>query len=242
MKVGAISDVHSNLEALSAVLDFFRKKGVEQIICLGDVVGYGPNPEACIEHLQNAPAITVAGNHDWGVAGKTPLNRFNHLAAAALLWTKKRLRKEHISFLKDLPLTIDFDSLHLVHASPSAPKRWEYIFTIDEAFSEIRARSFDICLVGHTHRPLIVEKPAHGPARAIPLSTFSLLPDARYLINIGSVGQPRDGDPRACCALIDLEENLFSFHRIPYEIATTQKKMFAFDLPAPLIERLEFGI
>ncbi|MEO0019187.1 MAG: metallophosphoesterase family protein [candidate division WOR-3 bacterium] len=242
MKLGAISDVHANLEALTAVLNFFRQEGVDQVISLGDVVGYGPDPEACIELLQQAQAKVVAGNHDWGTLGKTPISHFNHLAVAALKWTQKRLKPEHLLFLSSLPLTMNLNSLHLVHASPSAPQNWEYIFTIEEAFSELRACPFEICLVGHTHRPLIVEKPPIGPVRTIPTPAFSLQPDARYLINIGSVGQPRDGDPRACCALIDLKEKRASFHRIPYDILTTQKKMFTFGLPRPLIERLELGI
>lgn len=242
MKLGAISDVHANLEALTAVLDFFRQEGVEQVISLGDLVGYGPDPEACIELLQEVQARVVAGNHDWGVLGKTPISRFNHLAVAAIKWTQKRLKPEHHLFLSSLPLTLNLYSLHLVHASPSTPQNWEYIFTIEEAFSELRACPFEICFVGHTHRPLIVEKPASEPARVIPLPAFSLQPDARYLINIGSVGQPRDGDPRACCAIIDLKRKWVSFHRIPYAITTTQKKLFTFGLPRPLIERLELGI
>ncbi len=242
MKIGAVSDVHANLEAFNAVLDFFHQEGVDQIVCLGDIVGYGPDPAACIELLQKTKAKTVAGNHDWGVADKTPINRFYHLAALALQWTKKSLSKEHILFLKELPLAMDLGPLYLVHACPSAPETWNYIFTIAEALREIRACPFNICLVGHTHRPLIVEKTAHGARREILDPAFSFQPDVQYLINIGSVGQPRDGDPRAGCALIDLKKTLCSFHRIPYDFTTTQKKMLAAGLPLPLIERLEFGI
>lgn len=241
MRIGAFSDVHSNLEALTAVSHFLKQEGTQQLLCLGDVVGYGPDPEACIKLLQTVRARIVAGNHDWGVAGRTPIHQFNHLARFALQWTRKHLTLAHRLFLKNLPLTFDLGPLHLVHAAPSAPNRWDYIFTVEDALSEMGAFTTDICLIGHTHIPLFIEQISNKPPREITDSSFPLRPNARYLINLGSVGQPRDGDPRSCCALIDLNEHRFSFHRIPYCITETKKKLRAVGLPEPLADRLTYG-
>jgi diadenosine tetraphosphatase ApaH/serine/threonine PP2A family protein phosphatase len=241
MRIGAFSDVHSNLEALKAVTDFLAQNGAQILLCGGDIVGYGPDPEACIELLQSLRVKVVAGNHDWGVAGRTPINQFNRLAAAALHWTRKNLKPAHRLFLKNLPLTFGLGPIHLVHAAPSAPEQWDYIFTLEEAVAEMGSFTAEICLIGHSHLPLFVEQLSGKQAREITESPFPLLPDGKYLISLGSVGQPRDGDPRACCVLIDLNEHLVSFYRLPYCITATQKKIRAFGLPEPLAERLAFG-
>ncbi|MGC9111153.1 MAG: metallophosphoesterase family protein [candidate division WOR-3 bacterium] len=242
MLIGAFSDVHSNLEALRTVLDFFRRQGVQQLFCCGDIVGYGPDPEACIQLVRTAGARVVAGNHDWGVAGRTSIRHFNPVAAQAVHWTRNRLSPDDVDFLARLPLTVNFGPIQLVHSTPSSPEEWDYIFTLEDAAAEMGAYIADICLVGHTHIPMAVEKISGQPARMITGNHFPLRPDARYLINVGSVGQPRDGDPRACCVIIDLTRHELTFHHLTYDYRQTQKKIVAAGLPEYLAERLENGV
>lgn len=245
MVIGIMSDIHSNLEALEVVFDFLKKEGVKEILCCGDVVGYGPDPEGCIELLERHKIKTVAGNHDWAVIGKTSLRAFNPFASMAARWTQVQLDSGQMAFLSSLPLCVA-QRVALYHAGPAQPEKWGYIFTRDDAKNEFDAFIQDVCLIGHTHIPFIIER-INEEVRLVPkteLQTsvpFHLNKDARYLINVGSVGQPRDGDPRACCVLIDLEERWVSFHRLNYDFTTTQRKMRNYGLPDFLAQRLALG-
>ncbi|MCX7733059.1 MAG: metallophosphoesterase family protein [candidate division WOR-3 bacterium] len=241
MRIGIFSDVHSNLEALVAVLSFFREKEVQWLLCCGDVVGYGPNPEKCIELVRISRAKVVAGNHDWAVAGRIGIGSFNSIAAQAVRWTQTRLKEQEISYLRNLPLTEDVGPFHLVHSAPSSPSLWEYITTLEDAEEEMGSFIADICFIGHTHIPFAVERISGRQARIITGSSFELRPDAKYLINVGSVGQPRNGDPRACCLVIDWDERRAEFHRLKYDFTITQKKITTAGLPAFLAERLATG-
>ncbi len=241
MKVGVLSDIHGNLEALTAVLDFFSRKGVERILSCGDIVGYGPDPVACIELLQKVGALGVAGNHELGVLRKTPLARFNPLAVIGIHWTGDQLLDGHRFYLDGLPLVFRFGPLHIVHAAPAEPAEWEYVFSVDDADEQMGAFFTDICLIGHTHIPLMTEKVAKQPARMIKKEGFFIREDAKYLINVGSVGQPRDGDPRAACMIIDLNEKQITLYRVEYDIARTQEKIRRAGLPEELALRLAQG-
>lgn len=242
MLIGVFSDIHSNLEALTAVFDFFKANRVDLLLCCGDIVGYGPDPQACIEQLRSARIKVVAGNHDWGVTGRISIDHFNHLAARAIQWTKTQLSETEITYLRGLPLILDFGPIHLVHSAPSDPAGWDYIHTLDDAAEEMGAFTAQICLIGHTHIPMAVERIAGQRTRLITFNPFSIRENGKYLINVGGVGQPRDRDPRACCVIIDLIQKQVTFHRLVYDYTITQRKIATVGLPLYLAQRLEMGI
>lgn len=259
MRVLVLSDIHANLTALETVLanaertDFLGKTGFEQVWCLGDVVGYGPDPNECVARLRafGDDLLCVAGNHDWAVLGKLPVDDFNPEARRAVLWTRERLTPASRAFLERLPdeplVRGDFT---ITHASPRHPV-WEYIirpFTAQENFAY-----FDtpFCLIGHTHVPVIFRcrREARGEedvevCRALaPVydKLVGLAGDHRLIINPGSVGQPRDSDPRAAYALLDTEAAIWRYRRVAYPYELTQARMRAANLPHRLIARLAYG-
>ena len=235
-----LSDVHANLEALDAVLRDIRDRGVEKIFFLGDAVGYGPNPNECIEVLRERCSVFLAGNHDWAAAGLLDIGYFNELARTAMRWTKENVTEKNRKFLATLPVARKMrrEGFLLVHSTPKEPGSWHYLLTLWDA--EINFHYFDqrICLLGHSHQPFVIER---LPSRE--MITYrgkaAILKNRRYLINVGSVGQPRDGDPRACYAIMSGEE--VQFVRVEYRIEETQRKMHEAGLPLPLIERLSQG-
>jgi diadenosine tetraphosphatase ApaH/serine/threonine PP2A family protein phosphatase len=241
VKYGIFSDIHGNLEALEAVLLLLRREGATRFICLGDLVGYGADPNACVEAVRQLKARVVAGNHDLGAIQRVAISRFNSAAQQALFWTREQLTRNNRLYLENLPLTDTLEPLHLVHASPSAPDRWEYIFTVREAEDEIGSFTESACLVGHSHYPFAVECPNGSPCRLIRPDAVRLDPAAKYVINAGSVGQPRDGDPRACCLLYDVGAATLTYHRVTYDVGTAQQKIRAAGLPEYLASRLGSG-
>lgn len=241
MRLGIFSDVHGNLEALKAALDFFEDAEVTQYLFLGDIVGYGANPNECIELVRKLRCVAIAGNHDYGVLKKTPIDEFNPAAAEAIEWTKGQLTEESKLFLESLELTERFEPCFLVHGSPSSPKNFEYIFTLKEAIYEFNFFSTRICLIGHTHYPFAIIKTPDGKVKSINEEEFILENTNRYLINVGSVGQPRDGDPRACVVVFDTKKNKFNIKRLNYDIPTAQQKIVSAGLPPFLAYRLIQG-
>ncbi|MCX6840754.1 MAG: metallophosphoesterase family protein [candidate division WOR-3 bacterium] len=241
MKLGIFSDVHGNIEALEAVVRMLRDSGATQFVCCGDIVGYGPDPNSCVETIRRMHCTGVAGNHDYGVVGKTPLDSFNSSATQALLWTRNLLTESNRLYLENLYLAADDGPLLVVHSSPSVPDAWEYVVTLREAEDEMEYYPDGICVVGHSHQPLAVERTAGGQARLVRQDSFKLRPDAKYFINAGSVGQPRDGDPRACGLLYDTGAQTITRYRVPYDIAAVQAKIRAACLPESLASRLELG-
>jgi diadenosine tetraphosphatase ApaH/serine/threonine PP2A family protein phosphatase len=241
MRLGALSDVHSNLEALKAALEFFEEEEITQHLFLGDLVGYGANPNECVELIRKLRCAGVAGNHDFGVLKKTPLDDFNPAAAEALMWTRDQLREETKLYIDSLELTERFDPCFLVHGAPSSPSSWEYIFTLKEAIYEFSCFSSRVCLIGHTHYPFAMVKTPDGSFNLIKEEEFIIENNNRYLINVGSVGQPRDGDPRACVAVFDTKTNKFNFKRLEYDINSAQKKIVEAGLPPYLANRLAQG-
>jgi predicted phosphodiesterase len=243
MRVLLISDIHANLTALDAVIkdagDF------ERIWCLGDVVGYGPEPNECIERLLEFDLICLAGNHDLGVVGKVGLWDFTRDAQEMIFWTRHRLTDSNRDWLESLPktsLVVDKD-ITLVHGSPRNPL-WEYIAVREVARDNLELVTTPICLYGHTHIPVIFRKPWDGlkileePLRVD--SPVRLTLD-RMFINPGSVGQPRDEDPRAAYAIVDLDAMTLTHRRVLYDVSATQKLMKQAKLPGRLIRRLRFG-
>lgn len=245
MKVLLISDIHANLVALEAVLEDAADEPYEAIWCLGDLVGYGPRPNECIETLrhQPKPLVCIAGNHDWAALGRIPLEEFNPDARRACEWTKSRLTHENRNYLASLPEAHLEGTFLLVHGSPRQPI-WEYILYPGLAAANFPHFHTPFCLVGHTHIPIIFEE------ASIPEETIALAPsldgpvslaEGRFIVNPGSVGQPRDGDPRASYALLDPEAREICFRRVPYPVERTQEDMLSQNLPPRLIARLSYG-
>ena len=241
MKLGILSDVHGNMEALEAVVGLLRDKGATRFICCGDIVGYGPDPSRCIETIREMHCACVAGNHDLAAVGSIPIRDFNSAAARAALWTRDQLAESSRLYLENLPLTYNEEPLLIVHSSPSAPDAWLYVLTLHEAADEMEHYPGGVCVVGHSHQPLAFERLPGKPARRFREDGFDIRPDAKYFINAGSVGQPRDGDPRACGLLYDDGNQTMTRFRVPYDIAAVQGKMRAAGLPEFLASRLETG-
>ncbi|MFC1941327.1 metallophosphoesterase family protein [Chloroflexota bacterium] len=244
MRYAIIGDIHANLAAFTAVLDDIeRRGGVEKIWCLGDIVGYGPDPHECVELLRQTDHICVAGNHDWAAIGKIGTSEFNPDAAAACHWTAKQLRPADIVYLESLPLVIEEDDFTLVHGSPREPI-WEYVISISLAKQNFACFKSQFCLVGHSHAPIVFSYSDSGTYSASPfLPNVGLaLGKNRMIINPGGVGQPRDGDPQASYAIYDNESKMIRLYRIPYDIHTTQDKMVKSGLPIRLATRLSYGM
>lgn len=241
MSIIILSDIHSNLESFRAVVRDFSRQQVDQVLFLGDIVGYGADPDQCIDLLCGLTDHIIAGNHDYAVAGLTDIRYFNPAAQAAVAWTAHTITADHAAFLKSLPLTASVSSLLLVHATPYRPESWDYIFSLDDAAISFGHFDQKLCFTGHSHYPIAFAQDKGGHISVIHESTFTLLESYRYLINVGSVGQPRDGDPRAAYAVYKPEEAWFSLKRVPYDIARAQQKIVAAGLPAFLAARLAEG-
>ena len=244
MRYAIIADIHANLNAFEAVLDDIEhRRGVQEVWCLGDIVGYGPDPHQCLELLRQYSHICVAGNHDWAAIGKIDTSYFNPDAAAACHWTARQLNAEDIQYLESLPPVIQRNDFTLAHGSPREPI-WEYLLSTSDAKENFAHFESQFCLVGHSHVPLLFES---GEDRACSLKEFPenttlKLSKNRLIINPGGVGQPRDGDPRASYAIYDSETRNVMHYRIPYDIGTTQARMRMYGLPAPLVTRLSYGV
>jgi len=236
-----ISDVHANLTALEAVLADAPE--FDEIWCLGDLVGYGPNPNECIERIQDFSHVSLAGNHDWAALGRLDLGSFNTDARTVSIWTQAELSPAAREYLSELPTHVEQDGVFMAHASPREPV-WEYILDANQAFANFAQFSTPMCLVGHTHIPIVFELDEQQRRCETMIPPFSdplVLGSRRMIINPGSVGQPRDGDPRASYALLDLDAMTCEFRRVAYPVEITQERMRARGLPRRLIERLEMG-
>jgi diadenosine tetraphosphatase ApaH/serine/threonine PP2A family protein phosphatase len=216
---------------------------VDRYLCLGDLVGYGADPVVAVDLLIGCDAVTVAGNHDHASAGIMDLEWFNPFARAAAEWTATRLRPEQVRYLAALPLVREEAGATLVHSSPLDPAEWTYLVTARDGARVFPAFDTPLCFVGHSHMPASwVCGPdkrvgfAPGPAR------LTIQPDRRYVVNVGSVGQPRDGDPRAAYLVLDLELGRVSWHRVEYDISAVQAAIRAAGLPSRLAARLALGI
>lgn len=242
MRYAILGDIHSNLTALQAVLqDIDSRGGFDKIWCLGDVVGYGPEPRECIDLLRQYDHLCVAGNHDWAAISKIDTSDFNPDAAQACHWTGQQLTKEDIEFLQNLPLRHCHDDFTLVHGSPREPI-WEYLLSLEVAKDNFAYFETDFCLVGHSHVPLVFKHIGNTVAyRKLQESADLELGKNRLIINPGGVGQPRDGDPRASYAVYDTEARTIYHYRVEYDIAATQRKMSQHKLPPRLISRLSLG-
>lgn len=241
MRIAVLSDVHGNLEALEAVLAEVDRGGVDLLCSLGDIVGYGPCPAACVEIVRRRAAVSLMGNHDAAVAGLTSLEDFNEFARSALEWTAARLDESQLEYLGTLPYTHRAPEVLYVHASPIEPERWHYLHglaDIDEHFAAFAER---LCFVGHSHRPGVYAISSDGCVTRRGMCE-SLQPGLRYLINAGSIGQPRDRDPRASYVIYDAASERIEVRRVSYPVGKTQERMSAAGIPDFLIDRLGAGV
>jgi diadenosine tetraphosphatase ApaH/serine/threonine PP2A family protein phosphatase len=239
MRIGIVSDIHANLPALDAVLAALGE--IDALWQLGDVVGYGPHPDEVVARLRERGAIGVRGNHDAAALGSATVEHFNSAARQAIAWTRGRMSAETRAWLAAQPERRLEGDVTLVHGSPRDPI-WEYVFTEPVARPSFDAFDTSWCLHGHTHYPaawildgadVSLRQPEHGE--------MVRLDEGRLLVNPGSVGQPRDGDPRASAIVLDTERGTLTWLRVPYPIAEVQAAMRAARLPAMLVERLEWG-
>lgn len=241
MKYGLIADIHGNLEAFQVVLAELNREAIEQYICLGDVVGYGANPNECMELAKGLEPIIVAGNHDWASVGKTDISYFNPAAKEAVLWTRAQLTKANVDFLRNLELIHEFEDFVVVHATLASPQVWDYILTISDAKANFAHQTKQVCFIGHSHQPFIAVEDGDGNCEVLSGSSLELQEGRRYIINIGSVGQPRDGDPRAAFALYDTLSKQVEIRRVEYDIKLAQDKIIRAGLPQNLALRLAYG-
>jgi diadenosine tetraphosphatase ApaH/serine/threonine PP2A family protein phosphatase len=241
MRVAVISDIHANLHSLEAVVDAIEHESPDEIWCLGDLVGYGPQPSACCAWVASGTQLCLAGNHDLGVLGTLDLDDFSPDAAAAAEWTREALAPDARTYLETLTPSAERDGIGLYHASPRDPV-WEYVLTWEAARDAIEDSGAELTLVGHSHVPLaIVDGRGSIGGHAAGGTELDLI-GGRWLLNPGSVGQPRDGDPKAAWLLLDLAAKQASFRRVPYDVARTQAEIREQGLPDALAERLAYGV
>lgn len=242
MRCAVVADIHSNLEAFQAVLaDLEARGGADEVWCLGDNVGYGPDPRECLRLLRGLPGVGVAGNHDLAAIGRLDPSAFNPEAAAACRWTTGALQEEDAGYLAGLPLTLTRGDFTLVHGSPREPL-WEYVLDTQTARANFGCFDTRFCLIGHSHSPLLFELNAAGSCLMHQMpGRLALAAGSRFIINCGGVGQPRDGDPRASYAIIDMEQQALRHYRVAYNYRLTQEKMLDAGLPARLARRLSMG-
>ena len=240
MITALISDIHGSLEALDAVLAEIDRRKPQRIICLGDIVGYGASPNECLAKVRKRCEVVLLGNHDAAASGGPEAARFNIYARVAAEWTGKTLTRDNREYLQRLPLTFANHTFYLVHASPACPRDWEYLLDRFDAEPQFHYFTEQICFIGHTHQPAVYMADPAG-CKSLPLTDVRLEADRRYIVNVGSVGQPRDHDPRACFVLYHETAGLVEFVRVPYDIEGAQAKIRAAQLPEVLAARLATG-
>ncbi|MDR5708590.1 MAG: metallophosphoesterase family protein [Armatimonadota bacterium] len=242
MRYAILSDIHANLDALETVLQDLRGQRVDRVVCLGDFVGYGPEPNECVEHLRPMLHLALVGNHDLAAIGRLNPERFNIFARMAIEWTRQRLAPSVRAYLASLPPRAEGDGVLFVHGSPRDPVE-EYVLDPVTADENFRSEPFDICFFGHSHLPVwFLHNGVRTAMRHLPPNAPVHLEEGmRHLVNVGSVGQPRDGDPRAAYLIYDAEARTMELRRIVYPIEVVQQKMRAAELPRPLWARLAEG-
>ena len=236
MTTAIISDIHGNLESLNRVLEYLKENEISEIYCLGDVVGYGPNPNECVELIKENCKAVLMGNHDYAAIGLANIEYFNEYAKISTYWTQDILSDENLEYLKSLPFTYSTEKYHLVHASPKNPSNWDYVLSVNDAKQQIREFDTNICFIGHSHVPVIFSDSDYYRKK-----NFLFAQDQKYLVNVGSTGQPRDGDPRTCFVLYDDEQNSVEYVRLDYDIQKSYNKIINAGLPVFLAERLLKG-
>ena len=240
MRYGIFSDVHSNLEALEAVLKAFSKEDVARYLSCGDVVGYGADPSKCIEIIEDLPCTTVGGNHDWAVSDLFDPINLNEAAREAVLWTEAVLSWEEIGDLKSLELVCEKDDFTLVHGSLNSPADFNYIFSDKDASPTFGLMRTQVCFIGHSHVAGVFQL-QDGAIHYRREHKIKLSDGRKYIVNVGSVGQPRDYDPRAAYAVYDDKEKTVEIKRVEYDVEKAKGKILKAGLPSILAYRLSAG-
>ncbi len=242
MRYGIFSDIHSNLEALESVLNELSSRDIDRFFCVGDVVGYGADPVACLARVRELPAITLAGNHDWAVAGVIGTEAFNSFAREAVRLNRERLGAPEITHLATLRLTYSDAEMTFVHSTLDDPAAFNYLLTPADAGRTMDELETPVCFVGHTHEAgVFLREAPQGPVARGTEESFTLARGVRYVVNVGSVGQPRDGDPRSAFCVYDTEERRVEIARVPYDVEKARAKIINAGLPAFLGDRLLYG-
>ncbi len=243
MRIGIFSDVHSNVEALKAVVKHYKSLEIDTYVCLGDVVGYGADPNACCDIVKDLVSYTVLGNHDAAVSDRMDYGYYYDAARNALDWHRNQIREDNYEWLKQLPYREDMDDVAFCHGSPKNLEAFDYIFTPGQAeqllgiWDELQRVTF----IGHSHLTKAFALHPEGVEEVGP-PTIHLKDDHKYIVTVGSVGQPRDNDNRACCTVYDTEAKTISYHRIRYNIREAARKIFRSDLSSDFGKRLFFGV
>jgi diadenosine tetraphosphatase ApaH/serine/threonine PP2A family protein phosphatase len=238
-KIAVLGDVHGNLEALQAVMEDARLQRCNQFVCVGDIVGYNANPAECLELIRQYDFSVVRGNHDHYCSNDERLEDFHPLAAKVMDWTRQQLSSEQLDYLRHLPLSTIVEGFTLVHSTLDMPEKWGYVFDALDADASFNYQTTALCFHGHTHLPVAYEKQSR--VTRTELTRIRLMLGKRYFINAGSVGQPRDGDPRAAYAIYDTRTRDVELRRLRYDIQKAAGKIVAAGLPERLAKRLEVG-
>ena len=241
MRYGIFSDVHSNLEALEAVIKEYKKEAIDTYLCLGDVVGYAANPNECVDKVKRLARVTVCGNHDWASVGLFSANYFNPVAGEAINWTKHYLNDEAWVFLESLKTVYEFDDLTLVHGTLDNPADFNYMVDCYDASETFELLNSNVCFVGHTHVAGVFIQDQHKNIRYSNPSSLGLKDGNRCIVNVGSVGQPRDDNPAAAYCIYDTHKNEILIKRIGYDVGVTRNKIIDAGLPRFLGDRLIAG-
>jgi diadenosine tetraphosphatase ApaH/serine/threonine PP2A family protein phosphatase len=241
MKLALISDVHGNLQALQSVLEDIGKVEFDRLLFLGDAVGYGANPNEVVRLINTECDACIMGNHDACALGQTQIENFNSYAKQALEFTKSTLDSESLQLISEYGIIGRIDDILFTHATPGRPTEWNYCISIVQAAREFERFDVQACFIGHSHFPMIFSRNGNENVGMLPPSDVNLKPDHKYLINVGSVGQPRDGDPRSCYVHFDTDTRELTYRRVSYDIESAQHAMKERGLPEYLIERLARG-
>ena len=239
MKYAVIADIHANLEAFEVVLEDSRSQKCTHYCCVGDVVGYNANPKECLDMVRTMGMPCVKGNHDEYCSTEETLEGFNPHAADAVNWTRKQLSESDKQWLRELKYVRLVASFSMVHATLDGPQRWGYVFDKLAAAASFTYQNTSVCFFGHTHVPVAFIR--DSMVRGGTYSKFKVEPGKKYFVNVGSVGQPRDGNPKAAYVIYDLEEGSIELRRLDYDIPKTQKKILEAGLPPRLADRLTMG-
>lgn len=240
-RIAFVSDIHANIDAFEAVLADIDLQGADRIFCLGDIVGYGAAPAECLELVRSRCSVTVKGNHDHMASAQGAILALERVSAP-LRYAREKLSKEQVGWLKNLPLVVESEGLALVHSSLHEPVEFPYVLWKEDARLHFQHQRTPFSFIGHSHSPLIAIEEPGGITLDVPgVATTRLDPNLRTIINVGSVGQPRDNYPRACYGMLQTESNTFSWRRVPYDIKRAQERIREAGLPWDNAARLDKG-